>query len=143
MAKTRRFNEVTIGAFTLGKMAELGRQLVFATDKNAADKMAGKIGIKPEVIQNWAAGYVAFDTVISVTGVLGIIQGIRKNRKGAGQAALVQAITIVLYSLYYLLYTLIGLKDASGRTKAINVGASIQHAVGGVLIYRFAQKALK
>ncbi len=141
----RRINEATIGAMALGKAAELGRQLVLATDKKFASKMAQKSGgnIKPETLQEWANGYIAFDAVISIMGVLAMLQGMRKNRKGAGQAALVQGGTIIGYSVYYLLYSLFGLSGAKASVRFTNVVLSLAHGAGGILIFRFAQRAVK
>ena len=140
--QTRRLNEVTIGLMTLGKIAELGRQLTLVTDQKFADNTAKKMGVKAETLQEWGNGYVAFDAVISTTGVLAILQGIRKNRKGAGRAGLVQGGTIIGYSVFYLLQTLIGLKGASSSTKLVNIVASVLHGVAGVMIFRFAQRAV-
>ena len=138
----RRLNEALIGILTVGKAAELGRQLVLATDDKFAEKMGkSSDGVDPKTLQAWANGYIALDAVISVTGVLGIIQGIRKNRKGAGQATLIQGGALLLYSLYYLFYSLTIAKG--GKQKAMNVVASLGHTAAGVVIYRFAQKALK
>ena len=141
----RKINEVTIGAMALGKAVELGRQLVLATDKDFANKLAQKSDgkVKPETLQEWANGYIAFDAVISITGVLAMLQGMRKNRKGAGQAALVQGGTIIGYSVYYLLYSLIGLSEAKTSVKFTNVVLSLAHAAGGIVIFRFAQRAVK
>lgn len=141
--QTRVINEATIGVITLGKIAELGRQLAFVTDPELAEKQSKKIGTKPETLRAWGNGYVAFDAVISVLGVLAMLQAMRKNRKGAGQAALVQSGTILGYSIYYLLYTLLALKDVKSGSKLINVLASFGHGAAGVIIYRFAQRALK
>ncbi|MDB5083049.1 MAG: hypothetical protein JWP00_4973 [Chloroflexi bacterium] len=139
---TRRLNEVLIGLLTLGKAVELGRQLVLTTDKNFAGKVAGKLKVKPESLQKWGPGYVAFDAVISVMGVLAMLQGMRKNRKGAGQAALVQGGAVTAYSLFYLVYSVLGLKEASTGQKLINVVASLAHTYSGIKIIRFARKAL-
>lgn len=140
----RRLNEGLIGLLAAGKAAELGRQLVLASSNDFAEKLAKNSGgAEPKTLQAWANGYIALDAIISTTGVLGMVQGMRKNRKGAGQAALVQGGTLIVYSLYYLLYSLFALKGAKGGQKAINVAASLSHTAAGVLIYRFAQRALK
>jgi hypothetical protein len=142
--QTRRLNEALIGILALGKIAELGRQLVVATDKNFAEKLAKRSGgAKAENLQSWANGYIALDSIISVTGILGMIQGMRKNRKGAGQAARVQGGAIILYSIYYLLYSLVALDGAKGNQKLINVLGSLGHTIAGIAIYRFSLKALK
>jgi hypothetical protein len=140
---TRRIDEGLIGLLALGKSAELGRQLVLTTDKKFAEKVAGKIKANPETLQQWGPGYVAFDAVISVTGVLAMFQAIRKNRKGAGTAGLVQGITLVAYSLYYLAYSLFALKGTSFPTKLIHVGASLGHGYQGFRIIKFSRKAFK
>ncbi len=139
----RRINEATIGLLALGKSAELGRQLTLVANSKYAEQMGQKLGVKPQTLQEWGNGYVAFDAVIAVSGVLAMVQGMRKNRKGAGQAALVQGLTTIIYSIYYLFYSLIGLGEAKGNQKAVNVVASLLHGAAGVIIYRFAQKALK
>ncbi|HEX2914648.1 MAG TPA: hypothetical protein VH186_27855 [Chloroflexia bacterium] len=141
--QTRRLFEGLIGLLTVGKMAELGRQLVLSTDSKFAEEMGKKSGADPKTLQSWAPGYIAFDSVISVTGILGIIQGMRKNRKGAGEAALVQSYATMLYGLFYLFYSLFALKGASTGNKLINVFASLAHSGAGFLVYRFSQKALK
>lgn len=141
--QTRRINEALIGFLALGKAVELGRQLVITTDSKLAEKQAQKLQVKPQALQTWGNGYVALDSVISVSGILAMIQGMRKNRKGAGQAAMVQAIAGLLYGLYYLFYTLFALKDAKGSSKFINFGMVGAHTAAAVVIYRFAQRALK
>lgn len=139
--KTRHLDEGLVGFLTLGKSAELGRQLVLTTDKNFAKKVAGKGN--PETLQKWGPGYVAFDAVISVTGALAMLQAIRKNRKGAGMAALIQGGTLAVYSLYYLIYCFSALKGQSFGQKLLNVGFSFAHGYSALRIVRFARKALK
>jgi hypothetical protein len=139
---TRRLNEVIIGLTALGKSAELGRQLVLVTNKEFAEKVAGKLNVKPETLQKWGNGYVALDVVISTTGILAMLQGMRKNRKGAGQAAFIQGGTLTAYSVYYLLYSVIGLKGASFSQKLLNVVASLAHTFAGIKILKFARKAM-
>lgn len=141
--QTRMFNEATIGFLAIGKIAEIGRQLTLATDKKFAEEMGKKTGAKPEELQKWANGFVALDAVISVMGVLAMIQGMRKNRKGAGQAGLVQGVATIAYSIYYLFYSLVALSGGKGSSRVINLVASLAHTGAGVLIYRFAQRAVK
>ena len=141
--QTRRLNEALIGALTLGKSVELGRQLVLSTDKKFAEKMGSKIKVKPEDLQQWGPGYVALDAVISVTGALAMIQAIRKDRKGAGRSAMIQGGTLTAYSLYYLAYTLFGLKGASFGTRLVNLAFTGFHVFSGIRIIKFAQRALK
>ena len=140
---TRRIDEGLIGLLALGKSAELGRQLVITTDKKFAEKVAGKIKANPETLQQWGPGYVAFDAVISITGVLAMLQAIRKNRKGAGTAGLVQGLALVAYSLYYLAYSLFALKGTRFTTKLVNVGAGLGHGYQGFRIIKFSRKAFK
>lgn len=132
-----------IGFLALGKSAELGRQLVLTTDKKFADKVAGKMKANPETLQQWGPGYVAFDAVISVMGVLAMLQAIRKNRKGAGTAGLVQGIALAVYSLYYLTYSLVALKGTGFGTKLLNVVVSLGHGYSAFRIITFARKAFK
>ena len=140
---TRHIDEALIGLLALGKAAELGRQLVLTTDKKFAGKVAGKIKANPETLQQWGPGYVAFDAVISVMGVLAMFQAIRKNRKGAGLAGLVQGISLTIYSLYYLLYSLFALKGTGFGTKLLNVAVSFGHGYSALRIIKFARKAFK
>lgn len=141
--KTRRLNEALIGFLTVGKSAELGRQLVLTTNNKSAEKMAGGLKVKPEQLQKWGPGYVALDAVITVTGALAMFQAIRKNRKGAGQAALIQGGTLTAYSVYYLIYSVFGLKGASFGAKLFNVAFSLFHTYSGIRIIKFARKALE
>lgn len=140
---TRRFNEVLIGMITLGKAAELGRQLTLVASDKFAGQTAGRIGANRETLQKWGNGYVGLDAVISTTGVLAILQGMRKNRKGAGQAALVQGGTLMAYSVYYLLYSFLAMKGAKTGNKLLNAAISVAHGAAGFAIWRFAQRALK
>jgi hypothetical protein len=141
MKLPRQLKEGTIASMAVGKSLELGRQLVLATDTKFAEGQAKKVGAKAETLQTWANGYIALDAVISVTGVLAMLQAIRKNRKGAGQAAYVQGITVMLYGIFYLFYSLFALGET--KAKLINIVSSIAHFYGGIQIYRFAQKAIK
>jgi hypothetical protein len=138
---TRHLDEGLIGFLTLGKSAELGRQLVITTDKKFAEKVAGKGN--PETFQKWGPGYVAFDAVISVTGALAMLQAIRKNRKGAGMAGLIQGGTLAVYSLYYLIYSLFALKGQGFGQKLLNVVMSFAHGYSALRIVQFSRKALK
>jgi hypothetical protein len=140
---TRRFNEALIGMITLGKAAELGRQLTLVANDKFAGQTAGRVGANRETLQKWGNGYVGFDAVISTTGVLAILQGIRKNRKGAGQAALIQGGTLMAYSVYYFLYSFLAMKGAKTPVKLLNAGLSMAHGAAGFAIWRFAQRALK
>jgi hypothetical protein len=141
--QTRRLYEGLIGFMALGKAVELGRQLALVADNKLAEKQAQSLGVQPQSLQTWGNGYVALDAVISVTGILGMIQAIRKNRKGAGKTILVQGGAALAYSLYYLFYTLFALKGAKGSARLINFAFVAGHAIAGVLIYRFAQRALQ
>lgn len=141
--KTRVFNEATIGLLALGKVAEIGRQLNLVANKEYAQELGKKSGAKPEVLQIWANGFVAFDAVISVMGILAMVQGMRKNRKGAGQAGLVQGGVTIGYGVYYFFYSLIALSGAKGSSRLINIAGSLAHAAAGVFIYRFSQRAVK
>ncbi len=137
----RRLNEALIGLMTIGKMAELGRQLVLATDKKFADTTGQKSKVEGNTLQEWAPGYVAFDAVISITGVLSIMQGIRKNRKGAGLAGLVQGGNLLGYSVYYFLYSVIALRKAPPGVRLFNLALSLAHGAAGFRIFRFAMRA--
>ncbi len=140
--QTRRLNEALIGLMALGKAIELGRQLVLVTDSKTAGKQGQKLQVKPESLQAWGTGYIAFDSIISVAGILAMVQGMRRNRQGAGQASLLQGVTTILYGLYYMLHSVVGLKGAKGRSRLINLAFSIAQTLAGVRILRFARRAL-
>ena len=139
--QTRRIDEALIGFLTIGKSAELGRQLVITTDKKFAEKVAGKGNA--ETFQKWGPGYVAFDAVIAVTGALSVLQAIRKNRPGAGMAALIQGGALMAYSVYYLFYSLFALKGQGFGQKLLNVVMSFAHGYSALRIVQFARKAFK
>ena len=139
---TRRLNEAMIAGFTIGKAAEFGRQLVMATDPKFSKQMGEKWGVKPEILQEWASGYIAFDTVISTMGVVSILQAIRKNRKGAGQAGRIQGGALLGYTVYYLLYTLIALRKGKASNRLFDLAFLLVHAWAGYSIFKFAQKAV-
>jgi hypothetical protein len=141
--QTRRFNEANIGLMALGKAVEAGRQLRVTTSGKFAKNLAQKSGADPQTLQKWSKGYVAIDAIISITGLVAVIQGMRKNRKGAGQAALIQAGATIIYGLYYLFYSLFALKKAKAGARLVNIIASFGHIFSGIQIYRFAQRALK
>lgn len=141
--QTRRLNEGLIGLLTLGKAVELGRQLVVATDQNFARDFGKRTRAKPEDLQKWSGGYIALDAVISVTGILGIIQGMRRNRKGAGYASQLLGGATLGYGVYYFLYSIVVLKDANLKTRLLNLVLGLVHGAAGVQVWRFAMKALK